>query len=379
MNSKKQYAGIDYFRIAAAFLIIGIHTAPFEKINETADYLITYCFGRTAVPFFLMVTGYFVLGKKSKIKKYLLRTFLMYLGVTLLYLPIIIYAKQLPKGVGEWLKWFFIDGTFYHLWYLPAALLGVFVTAVLIRYTSIKISGICIVLLYIIGLFGDSYYGLIQENKLLAGIYDGIFTVSSYTRNGIFYAPMFLWIGYFIRRQTLRREKELELERKGKFQTKASAADSLLEKQEEFLIARRKRKELELWITGGLLLVALLAEGLLTWEMEWQRHNSMYLLLPPVMYCFMKILLEIKGQAPSVLRSISMWIYLLHPLWIIAVRGIVKFLKLPVWMVENPLLLYIEVCLISFVAAIGIVWLLQYAIYFRKRKIEDVSKRESLD
>ena len=56
------YAGIDDFRILAAVMVIAIHTAPFSGVSQSLDFLLTYCVGRVAVPFFLMTTGFFVLG-----------------------------------------------------------------------------------------------------------------------------------------------------------------------------------------------------------------------------------------------------------------------------------------------------------------------------
>lgn len=35
----KAYPGIDAFRIAAAILVIAIHTYPLADLNSTADYL----------------------------------------------------------------------------------------------------------------------------------------------------------------------------------------------------------------------------------------------------------------------------------------------------------------------------------------------------
>ena len=58
----KTFAGIDYFRLIAAFMVIAIHTSPLSVRNEGIDFLITYCVGRIAVPFFFMTTGYFVLA-----------------------------------------------------------------------------------------------------------------------------------------------------------------------------------------------------------------------------------------------------------------------------------------------------------------------------
>ena len=43
-----------------------------------------------------------------------------------------------------------------------------------------------------IGVFGDSYYGLIENVPLLRSLYTGIFYISSYTRNGIFFAPIYI-------------------------------------------------------------------------------------------------------------------------------------------------------------------------------------------
>ena len=77
----KTFAGIDYFRLIAAFMVIAIHTSPLSVWNEGIDFLITYCVGRIAVPFFFMTTGYFVLApyvfsnfkKKSPFHKYLVK------------------------------------------------------------------------------------------------------------------------------------------------------------------------------------------------------------------------------------------------------------------------------------------------------------------
>ena len=49
--------------------------------------------------------------------------------------------------------------------------------------------------LYVVGVLGDSYYNLIAEVPVLKTVYEGMFQISSYTRNGIFFAPAFLWMG----------------------------------------------------------------------------------------------------------------------------------------------------------------------------------------
>lgn len=335
MNKRREYAGIDWFRLIAAFLIVAIHTAPFQKINGTADYLITYCMGRVAVPFFLMVTGYFVLSgmmgqytpeQGKKLGKHLLRLLIMYVGVTVLYLPVTIYAGNLPKGFGGWLKWFFMDGTFYHLWYLPAALIGGLLTAVLLRYLPLWGSGVSVMLLYVIGMLGDSYYGAVSALEPLRNIYDFFFSFSSYTRNGIFFAPAFLWLGAVM----VRRKKEGGKGGKG---------------------GRRGMNNGMIWLFFLLFLILMMTEGFLTWNFDLQKHNSMYLFLVPVMYFLMRGLLSIRGSAPKALRGISMWIYLLHPLCIVVVRGAAKVIKQEKLLVDNNMVFYLAVCVSSFLAA----------------------------
>lgn len=79
------------------------------------------------------------------------------------------------------------------MWYLPATVLGLIIVAVLDKRVSLLTSFSIVVLLYLIGLGGDSYYGLIHPYCKWG--YDLIFLISDYTRNGIFFAPLFIWIG----------------------------------------------------------------------------------------------------------------------------------------------------------------------------------------
>ena len=99
-------AGIDYFRMAAAFMVIAIHIAPFSYWNRDLDFLLTYCLFRVAVPFFFMTTGYFVLApyvksgfrRKRSFYKFMVKNTALYLAVTALYLPLTIYSGNLPQG-----------------------------------------------------------------------------------------------------------------------------------------------------------------------------------------------------------------------------------------------------------------------------------------
>ena len=210
MNTLKSktslYGGLDRFRTAASLLVIAIHTSPLASLNESADFFLTRILARIAVPFFLMVTGQFVLADLffpssensalGNLRRFLKKTALLYGLAILLYLPLGIYAGHFQGlTVGAFLRMLIFDGTFYHLWYFPACILGTALVWLFSRFMSLKSVTVLSAVLYVLGLMGDSYYGLAQKIPGLETVYDFGFQIFSYTRNGIFLAPLFLILG----------------------------------------------------------------------------------------------------------------------------------------------------------------------------------------
>lgn len=332
MNHQRSTA-IDPFRVIAALFIIAIHTAPLSSVSETADFLFSYCFARIAVPFFLMTTGYYTLSscifsKGTKKQAFpwtgLKKLLLLYLAATLIYLPINIYSGKLPHTLWDAIKILLFDGTFYHLWYLPAALLGSVLLVLLSRYLGQKGLSLLVLLLYLIGVLGDSWYGLSSLLPPLKGFYEVLFTVSSYTRNGIFYAPLFLFMGA----SAARFSKPL-MPFTGTRCTKLSC------------------------LTGALgFAIFMLLEGYAAFSLNWQRHNSMYFFLPPCMHFLFRLLLLLPGKSSRLLRQTTLWVYLLHPLVIILLRGFARFTGLSPYLIENSLIHYFAVCLGTFLLSL---------------------------
>lgn len=337
-NGGSRIKSWDAFKWLAAFLVVAIHTSPLESIWPYGDFLLTRIAARLAVPFFFMLTGYFTVQVKKTEKK----LFLLYLGVTCLYLPVQIYKYMGGETftAGRTLKDIFFDGTFYHLWYLPACMLGLALMTLFLKCGKENAMAISI-LLYVIGLLGDSYFGLVRLSPVLSKVYDGMFTCFSYTRNGIFMAPLFLLLGRLFREQ----------EKKGKL---------------------NKEKELILFLCSFVLMIQ---EALLLHNTDWQRHDSMYLFLPLCSYHLFAFLRcvnerdlpsERSGKrADSLWLKGPMYIYFLHPLVIILVRGCAKVIKMPA-LVECSPLYYLCVCAGSFCAT-AFLCLLQDMVK-RKRK-----------
>lgn len=321
--SDRDLGGLDLFRPVAAALVIAIHTSPLEGFDGDLDFFLTRIIARLAVPFFFMVTGQFVLGgllsgeEKAlpKVMRYVGRTLVLYIVATVLYLPLGIYAGYYSQlSFASALRLFLFDGGFYHLWYFPALMTGIPVIVGLSRMLSERGLIISCLLLYIIGLFGDSYYGFISGVPLVSQVYELFFCIFSYTRNGIFMAPIFLLMGT--------------------------------------LAARQRHCSRSFCIIGFALSLSLMTvEGFTLKLMEVQRHDSMYVFLLPAAFFLYRLLTV--GEVPPVksLRRLSAYVYLLHPAVIVAVRGAAKVLGAAGLLVDNTLVHFLVVCVVSFAAA----------------------------
>lgn len=335
MRTQKNYGGLDRFRIIAALLVVAIHTSPLAALSEGADFFLTRILARIAVPFFFMVTGQFVAAglltrsvkSTARFHKFLLKTGLLYLFCILLYLPIGIYAEHYQDiTFGSALRMLIFDGTFYHLWYFPACILGIGLVRLMSLFLDLKGMTAVSALLYVIGLLGDSYYGLVQKVPMLEGIYDFGFTIFSYTRNGLFLAPLFLVMGMWAARAH--------------------------EEEEQGDIS------LPTCCTGlALSFLMMTVEGFLLRHFQLQRHDSMYLSLIPVMYFLYQLLLWFRVESKKGFRTAAMWIYILHPAFIVVVRGLARPLHLTELLVENNLVHYFAVAVLSTAAAFFVTFL----------------------
>ncbi len=320
MTEKKNYAGIDYFRLIAALLIVAIHTSPLASFSEMGDFMFTRIIARVAVPFFFMASVFFLISRYTynaeRLYAFIKKTATIYGAAILIYIPINIYNDYFKTDnlLPNMIKDIVFDGTFYHLWYLPASIMGAVIAWYLVKKANYHIAFLITFALYIIGLVGDSYYGIAERVSCLNGFYNLIFQVSDYTRNGIFFAPVFFVFGGYI-------------------------SDN------------PNRPALKKSITGFILCFTLMfGEALVLHHLNLWRHDSMYVFLLPSVYFLFDILLHIKGKSHKELRRISLIIYIIHPFMIVVVRLFAKLLHLENLFIENNLIHYILVCFVSVVS-----------------------------
>lgn len=312
-NNDKAYPGIDSFRIAAAFLVVAIHTSPLADISGQADFILTRILARTAVPFFFMTSGFFLISKyhngADKLKKFLKHTVVLYGISMVLYLPVNLYNGyfQMEHLIPNMIKDVLFDGTFYHLWYLPASAAGAALAWGIVKKAGMNSALVMTMALYVVGLFGDSYYGAAQKLPVFQKVYAALFEVTDYTRNGVFFAPVFFVLGG---------------------------------------IAAQKRPDnnKKRCLIGFLFsVVFMLAEGLNLHRLSWQRHDSMYLFLVPCVYFGFRMLTVYRGKRKEKMRTGALIIYILHPMCILVLRLAARITGTQAVFVENNFVHFLAV------------------------------------
>lgn len=266
-----------------------------------------------------MITGYYILDRALKDKQVLVdytkKKLKIYLLCILLYLPINIYMGSFKNiDIITILKDFFINGTLYHLWYFPALIVGVWITYYLVKKLGRKKALIATILLYIIGVFGDSYYGITIMNQITKNIYELIFNIFDYTRNGLFYVPIFICLGHIIKAGT------------------------------------RKTTKFDL-LYALLFFILMSVEGSILHYYNLQRHDSMYLFLLPLMYFLFCCSMDHSKTSNKKIRNIATYIYIFHPLFIVGIRFVSGIIGMDKIFVENNLILYLLVCITTTIFA----------------------------
>lgn len=320
---KEKRIDIDTFRLIAAIFIIAIHTYPLSSINEYVDFIFTHIFCRIGVPFFLIVTGYFVLPKalqdRKELIKYTIKIVKLYIICILLYLPVNIYSGKLNEiSIIGILKEILINGTFYHLWYFPALILGIWITYLIIKNIKNNNSIYIVLGLFIIGLFGDSYYGISEKFEFIKNIYSVIFSIFDYTRNGLFFVPIFLYSGYRM-------------------------------KYKQWKISKNQNI-----IYIFIFLILMIIEGLILHHFKLQRHDSMYIMLIPTILMIFNIIIQNEQNNNKTIRNIATIIYIMHPIFIIVVRGIAKVIHLQNIMINNSVVHYLSVVIMTVIFSISL-------------------------
>ena len=96
----------------------------------------------------------------------------------------------------------------------------------------------------------------------------------------------------------------------------------------------------------------MILEGLTLYYLKLQRHDSMYIMLIPTMIFIFNLIIQNKNENNRELRNISTMIYILHPIFIIVVRGAAKVVHLENLMIENSVVHFLLVTISTIIFSI---------------------------
>lgn len=169
-----RFSSMDLAKFVCAILIVMIHEPPLKNSYPLANYILVDYIAKLAVPFYFVSSGYLLFRKinlekcdNSVILSYIQRILKLYLLWTGIYSILFFYDIIKSKdgflcGMLNVIRTFLIVG-YNHLWYLLATIVAVLIIAFLINYKcslkKILFLGVC---LYMVGLLGQSWFGLIR-------------------------------------------------------------------------------------------------------------------------------------------------------------------------------------------------------------------------
>lgn len=342
-KAKKQYYGIDLMKFICAIFVVEIHVPPLKDISPFFNYILGDYLGRLAVPFFFIASGYFLFRKTNydyfdqRISFLYVRKILrIYLIWTFLYLiPMIYYLiwrkrKQgILYGIINIVKTVLIRG-YRHLWYLHAVIIAVLIITILLK-KKYKIQSILIIgmVLYLIGLLAQSWFGIIrplEKNPFLWKSLKLIKKIIGTTRNGIFEGMLFLGIGMLFAYRNI--------------------------------IIKFSYAVIGFFIS----MILMLAEAIFVNYFHFCRLTDMYLFLVPSAFFLFYIMLHVKLKEKQIyikLRKYSMFIYLIHWWIALSVSAAAKLLKRYYKMEMSSFFKFFMVVIISYLAAKLFYWLIE--------------------
>ncbi|USD67007.1 acyltransferase family protein [Vibrio sp. SCSIO 43136] len=210
--SQDKIHSFEFGRVIAILAIVAMHCQMFLSywhINE--EPWVAYIFNqltRFAVPLFFLISGYLIAPRLTDapiatLKRYsvpLLRIFVVWSVICLL----------MPFNLEEVAKWGYLaerqsywdyllsspinslfEGGLVHLWFIPALLCSVLITALLAKFRKLELLIPLGIALYVYGVLAGSYH-------TFTGLESFIFT-----RNGPFFSTLLFAIGFTIRQESI--------------------------------------------------------------------------------------------------------------------------------------------------------------------------------
>ena len=216
LTKRKNYWSLDIAKFFCAILIICAH---FASEHGSFPTLIDYSFSLyiIGVPFFFACSGFLffkkldILRTKEEKKNYFIsyekRIWIMYALWSVIYVSSR-FLGWIRKGTFtlekflDWLHKAIVFQTYETIWFLPALAIGIAITYFLITKVSKKQMIAISIVLYIIGMLGYTYK-FVVDGTPIGVVYDLYIDMFVTSRNGVFNAVPFIYMGCIISRKEI--------------------------------------------------------------------------------------------------------------------------------------------------------------------------------
>ncbi len=220
MNRECLFPNLDIAKLIMAFLVVEIHTKPFNDISSDMVSRIVSGIDSVAVPFFFIASGFlcfrglaicnFVNGSSSdvvRVQKTIRKQLSLYMIWTVLLLPLALFGAylrgwDLPETITRLMRGVIFVGEndfTWPLWYLLASVIGFVLIYVLLRggvspKSIVVLSGA----LLISGYAMQMLHGWNGAPEPIAFLLDVYYSIFGTVRNGVFEGFFYIAIGMLI-------------------------------------------------------------------------------------------------------------------------------------------------------------------------------------
>lgn len=206
-KNSSYFGMVDVLRLVFAIGVAAIHTMAFQSINEDLRIATSMGVCRIAVPFFFIVSGYFLYNRINSEKepkatlKRLLILYLTWVFIELItLLPMVLSSLNIPAIIL--VKRLLLMGVTGSLWYISSLIITIFIIAPLLKRDKIIPLLIIGAILYLFGTTGDTYYGFFQ-NTVVSSLNNAYVSIFMMPQVGITEAILFVTLGAVVNKYKL--------------------------------------------------------------------------------------------------------------------------------------------------------------------------------
>lgn len=201
------YGMIDVLRLVFAITVVSIHTMAFQSINQDLWIATSMGIARLAVPFFFIVSGYFLYNRINSEKepkstlKHLLRLYALWVLIEIITLfPLVLSSLSAPPQliIGRLL----LAGITGSLWYISSLIITIFIISPLLKRDKLFLLLIIGFVLYLFGATGDTYYRLF-EKTMINPLINGYTSIFMLPQIGITESILFISLGAVVNKYKL--------------------------------------------------------------------------------------------------------------------------------------------------------------------------------